>query len=114
MRGVLHGAGGEKQQALEDRVIEHVQQPGGKTDDTRAAVMPVAKPKHTGADAEQDDPDVLDAVIGEQPLQIVLRQREQHAENAARCADREQQPAPPCRWRAEQRQDPDQAIDAHS
>ena len=28
---------------------------------------------------ERDDADVLDAVIGEQPLQVVLRQGEEHA-----------------------------------
>ncbi len=82
MRGVLHGAGSKEQEALEDRVVEHMQQPGGKANDRERRYVS-REPKHAGTDAEQDNPDILDAVIGKQPLQIVLRQREQHAENAA-------------------------------
>ena len=108
---MLHRAGAEKQQTFEDAVIEDVQQAGGKADDgeRRGAGR---QSEHAKTDAEQNDPDVLDAGIGEQPLQIMLRQGKQHAENTARRADGDEGPAPPWLRCPEQCQDAYQTVNA--
>ena len=41
--------------------------------------MPFDLKREREAEADEDDADVLDRVIGEQPLQIVLHQRVEHA-----------------------------------
>ena len=75
-----HASGAEEQQSLEDRVVQHVVEAGGDAD--RGQSLAVHRERHhAGAQPEQDDADVLDAVVGEQPLEVVLHQRIQHAEN---------------------------------
>ena len=39
------------------------------------------------AETQGDDADVLDAVVGEQPFQVVLRKRKQDAQDAGAQAD---------------------------
>ena len=92
--GVQHRAGAEEQQALEDGVVHDVQQPAAMPR-TASAALPVARPDQPEAEAERDDADVLDAVVGEQALEVVLGQREQHAEDARDRPDADQRPAPP-------------------
>ena len=90
----------QEEKALEQSMVEHVQEAAGKAQhrhDGRA----VADAQQTDAQAEADDPDVLHAVVGEQSLDVVLREGEKHADHPGHRADARQGPAPPGRWRAE-------------
>ena len=81
----LEGAGREEQQRLEHRVVEDVQERRGEGD-RRPGRIALRGEEDGCAEPERDDPDVLDRVKGEQPLQVVLHQRVEHA------AQRGQQP----------------------
>ena len=82
-----HRPGAEEQQALEEGMVEHVEQRAGKAED-REAGLSKGQSQEADAETQGDDPDVLDAVVGQQPFEVVLRQGEEHAE------------APkPARWR---------------
>ena len=64
------------------------------------------------AEADEDDADVLDRVIGEQALQIVLHQRVEHAEHGGDAAEHQHDHARPPGRRAEQvEDDADEAVD---
>ena len=76
-----HGAGAEEQQALEQRMIEDVQQGGGERE-RRREQHAVRLEGEREAEPDEDDADVLHRVIGEQPLEIVLHQRIEHAHHA--------------------------------
>ena len=111
VRGVLHRPCAEKQQSFEDAVIDDVQQARGEPDHGQGQHSG-GEPHHADADPEQDDADILDAAVGQQALEVMLRHRKQHAEHAARRTDRDQQPAPPGLRRAEQGQYANQPVDA--
>ncbi len=107
--GVRHRAGPEKQESLEQGVVGGVQRSAGESQhrDERRIVNPAQRPE---ADANQNDPDVLDRVVRQQTLQIVLSQGPYHPEHAR--DDPQQQDAPPppggCRY---QTHDPEQTVD---
>jgi len=99
-----------KRQPLEERVIEHVEQ--------SAAEAQHRQHRHAGGNTQRpetqpecDDADVLHAVIGQQPLEIVLGKREEHAEDTRRHPDPDQHPAPPGLRRSEELEHPDEAVD---
>ena len=83
-----HGAGAEEQQALEQRMIEDVEQRGGEGE-RRGGRHAVRLEGEREAEADEDDADILDRVIGEQPLQIVLHQRIEHAHHAGDAGERQ-------------------------
>ena len=63
-------------------------------------------------EADEDDADVLDRVIGEQPLDVVLHQGAEHAEQAGDAGERDDEDAPPPGRRAvEVEDDADEAVD---
>ena len=90
----LERPGAQEQQRLEDGVVQRVQQRRGERDrrpQHRA-------PRHAApgsAEAEQDDPDVLDRVKRKQPLQLVLEQRVHHPADRRQRAEREHEDADP-------------------
>ncbi len=86
-------AGAEKEQALEYRVIERVIQPRDQSQ-RRGDRVSAAEKNHREPDADQDNADVLDRMVREQALQIVLHQREQHAEQRSRRAEQKHGQAP--------------------
>ena len=57
------------------------------------------------AEADEDDADVLHGVVGEQPLEVVLHQRAEHAEHAGDAGKADHQDAPPPRRRTQQVED---------
>ena len=62
--------------------------------------------------ADEDDADILHRVIGEQPLEIVLHQRIEHAHHGGDAAKREHDDAPPPgRRRRQIEHDADEAVD---
>ena len=93
-----HRARPEKQQPLEYRVVQHMQQSAGEPQrgENRHAGM---HPHHPQADPQRYDADVLHAVIRQQPLEIMLCQCKQHAQNSRCRADPQDQPGAPARNR---------------
>ena len=62
--------------------------------------------------ADEDDADVLDRVIGEQPLEVVLHQRVEHAEHGGHPAEHDHDRRPPPGQRPHQVEgDADEGID---
>ena len=87
-----HGPGAEEQERLEHGVIDRVVQPGGQGQRGEHRVAGVQEHQRR-ANAHQDDPDILDAVIGEQALEVVLHERIEHAQDRGRaCRSRARSP----------------------
>ena len=64
------------------------------------------------AEADEDDADVLDRVVGEQALQVVLHQRVEHAEHRGDAAQHQHDHAgPPGRHAEQVEHDADEAVD---
>ncbi len=84
-----------KSRRLEQRVVPDVQQAPAKPSRTQSA-RPVRAADQRQAQPQQDDADVLDAAVGEQPFEVALAEREGDAEHAAE-ARRAPAPAPPRR-----------------
>ena len=102
----------EEQQPLEDGVVQHVRE-AGRERDGRQAGMPVGERHHAGAQAEEDDAGVLDRAVGEQALQIGLRQRVQDAEDRGERADEHEGEAPAgARHAQAERADAKETVDA--
>ena len=97
----LHRAGAEEQQALEQRMIEDVQQRRGEGE-RRCPVQAMRFEGERKTEADEDDADILDRAVGENALQVVLHQRVQHAEHGGDAAKREHEHAPPPDRRSEQ------------
>ena len=96
-----HRARAEEQEVLEQRVVEDVQQRRGEGE-RRGPAKPEGLETQREAEADEDDADILDRVIGEQPLQIMLHQRVEHAHDAGDAGKRQHQHAPPPFGRPEQ------------
>ncbi len=92
-------AGAEEQQALEQRVIEDVKERGGESE-RRGERHAVRLERQREPEPDEDDADILDRVIGEQPLEIVLHQRVENAHHRGDAAERKHENAPPPRRRA--------------
>ena len=93
-RGGEHRAGAEEEEALEHRMIEDVKQRRGQRQRRRREHV-VGMEGEREPEADEDDADVLDRVIGEQALEIVLHQRVQHAQDRAGAAEEQHDRAPP-------------------
>jgi len=73
VRAAEHAAGAEKEQALERRVVDRMEQGGRERDRREDAGRSLLTPQdHRQAHADQDDPDVLDAMEREQAFEVVL------------------------------------------
>ena len=110
--GVHERAGPQKQQRLEHRMIDGVIEPGQQTE-RRKLLQAIRQKDHPGADAEQNDPDVLDTVEGEQTLEIVFHERVHDAQQGRDRADHQDgEPPPPGKLPPEKVEvDPDQRVD---
>ena len=84
--GALERAGAEEQERLEDGVVDRVQQRRGERH-ARPAGLTLLAQDQRGAEAEQDDADVLDRVQREQALQLML---EEGVDDSAEGRDRAQ------------------------
>ena len=91
-----HGAGAEEQQALEERMVEHVQQ-ARRQGQRRGRRHAERLERQREPESDIDDADVLDRVVGEQALEVVLHQGVDHAEQGGAGADRQNRNAPPPR-----------------
>src|SRR5262245_22080553 len=63
----------EEQQALEDRVVEYVKQRRGECESSGGGQL-IGAERQSKAEADEDDADVLDRVVGKKALQIMLHQ----------------------------------------
>src|SRR5438445_370768 len=68
-------------------------------------------PQHGQPQSHYDDADVLDAVICEEALEIMLAEREGHAEDAADDSEEQKDRPPSRRRRGEISEKPDQSVD---
>ena len=106
-----HGAGAKEQQALEYAVIENVEQRGCQRKRCGSRHI-VRRKSERKTEADEDDPNVLDRVVGEQSLEVVLHQGAEHAEHARRSSERDHDDAPPPGRRpVEVEDDADEAVD---
>jgi hypothetical protein len=110
-RALDDGTGGEEQQALEQAVVPGVQQRAREPERDQFALARRAA-EERGAEAEEDDADVLDAVVREQTLEVVLADRERDADDGRRGAHAEQDLAPAGRRLGEQQTGPRDPVDA--
>ena len=92
--GVEQRAGTQEELALEHRVVERVVE-GGHEREHGDTGLTERHGGHGGADAEQDDADVLDGVIGQQALDVMLLQGESHAEDRRDRTEDHDHEAPP-------------------
>ena len=101
----------KEQKALEQRMIEYVQQCGGERQSGGPAHS-ISLERKTQTEPDENDADILHSVIGEQSLQVVLHQGVEHAEHAGEPGEREHNHAPPpCRLAEEIEDDPHEAVD---
>ena len=70
---------------------------------TTSAASPRARPSSASPAPMRDDPDVLDAVVGEEPLQVVLPERERDAEHGRDAPPSDEQRPRPSRRAARRR-----------
>ena len=80
--GVQHFTGGEEKQALESRVVEHVEHGTGQTQGADPAVAAVAADE-PGAHAHEHEAHVLHAGVGQQALEVALGQSLEDAHQRA-------------------------------
>ena len=111
-RRALERPGAEEEEALEDGVIERVQE-RGRERDAGPVVRSALAEQETRSEAEHDDPDVLDRVEREQSLQLVLEDRVHDADNGGEGAGGEDDDPEPRRQRAvgPLDEDADEAVD---
>ena len=101
-----------EEERLEGRVVPHVKKAAGEPE-RRPGGSVLDDAEHPDAEPDQDDADVLDAVVGEEALQVVLSERQDHAEHAGDDTEQEQRETQPFRKRRQQGQDPNEPIDPH-
>jgi len=105
-----HGAGAQEQQALEEGVAGHVVQ-RRRQRQRRHRLHAVGREQHRQPDGREQQADVLDRRIGQQPLHVDLRRGKHHAEQRAGQPQPEQQHAPPPDLHMQQvERDPQHAV----
>ena len=106
-------AGSEEQQRLEDPVVEDVEKRCGHEGGAERR-MPVARERQRGADADEDETNVLGRRVGQKHLEVRFDQRVQDPEERRRGTECEHGEAPPARPGTEHHHpDAKQAVDAH-
>ncbi len=96
-----HGTGGQEQQALEQCVIEDVEERRRERDACQRRFA-FRGEEHRGTDAHQHQPDILGGRVGEQDLDVARDERVQDPEQGRNCPERQHQPSPPARSAAQQ------------
>ena len=83
----------EEEERLEEAVVDDVEERARETEER--PLRPARRaPREAGPEAEDDDPDVLDAVPGEEALEVVLPEGEGDAEDGRGDAEDEERVAP--------------------
>ena len=105
-------SGAQEKERLEEAVIPDVEEAARQAEDQPIAPMGRAA-EHREAEAHHDDADVFDAVVGQEPLKVVLGYREDDSEKAADHAQAEHRAAPGRRRLGQQEDEAHEGIDAH-
>ena len=118
MGGMHHRPRAEEQQPFERGVVEGVIHPGNQTQRRQTRMAGVQKNQRR-SQPHENDADVLDAVIGQQPFQVVFHQGVKHAQHRRDRAGGQNRHPPPQRRRAEEvkadaRQPVDAGLDQHA
>src|SRR5207247_1886639 len=106
-----HGTCAKKEEALKQGMIQHVEQSAGEPQHSEGG-RSAAEANEPYPEAQGNDADVFHAAVGKEPFEIMLGERKEDAEDARRHANTAQDPAPPHRWRPDEREDADEPIDA--
>ena len=112
VRGVDDGPGIEEEQRLEEAVVPDMQQRAAQPQDDPGRLV-VRSAEQGQAYAHHDDPDVFDAAIGQDPLDVLLPDGEGDSRHAGDGADGQRRAAPPVRRNRKQGRDADDAVHAH-
>ena len=83
----------KKSRLLNMRVVEDVEAARLSEPTPRRRASALALKGERQAEADEDDADILDRAVGEQPLEVVLHQRMEHAHDGGAAAE---SPARPC------------------
>ena len=100
----------EEEERLEEAVVDDVEEAAGEAEERPLRVSRRA-PREAGPEAEDDDPDVLDAVPGQEALEVVLAESEGDAEDGGGGAQDEERVAPGGRRVGNERGDADDPVD---
>ena len=93
-------------------MVPHVKKAAGESERCPGGSV-LDNAKHADAEPDQNDADVLDAVVREQALQVVLGEGQDHAEHAGDDTEQEQHETQPFRKGRQHGQGPNQSIDPH-
>ena len=111
--GGQHRTRTEKQQALEQRMIEDVKQSGSQCQ-CGIGVHVIALKRQGQPQTNEDDADVFYRVISKQSFQIVLHQCVQHTQHCSNATQGQHRSSPPPCWRAQQIEyDANEAVYRH-
>ena len=102
----------EEKERFEEAVVPDVEQ-RARVAEEREERLAVRLREDTDPEPGHDDADVLDAVIREQTLEVVLRERERHAENARRDPGQQQRRAERGRHGVKEREHAHEPVHAH-
>ena len=96
---------------LKRLVVEDVEERRGHGE-RRGGGHGVGRKGERETDADEDDADILDGVVGEETFQVMLHQGVQYTEQAGDAGERDDDDAPPPgRWAIEIEDDADGAVD---
>ena len=93
-------------------MVPHVEKASGESEGGPDGPV-LDDPENADTEADQDDSDVLDAVVREQPLQVVLGERKNDAEHAGDDPERQQREPQPFRKGRQQGKSPNESVDSH-
>ena len=110
--GGRHLRAGGEQQRLGDRVRDDLQRRREQPDGQQPTVVQ-GRADQSHAEPGQDQPGVLHAGVGDNPLQPGLHRGLGDTEHGGQPGQHQEHPGDPGRRRAEQRQGPPQAVEAH-
>ena len=88
-RGTRNRPGAEKEEALEQGMVHHVQRCCRESQE-RQHRMVVCTAERAQRDSHHDDPDVVHAAVGKRPLEVALRQGPEHAKHGGRDAEHQE------------------------
>ena len=112
MSRMQHRSCAQKEKALENGVIQGVKEARDQRDGGKSG-MAQCNEHQRSAEPDQDDADILDAVISKQAFEIVLHQRVKHAEESGDDSKREDHRSGPQRRNPQKlEQHPRQAVDS--
>jgi hypothetical protein len=75
-----HDAGTHEQQGFEDGMVQHMQHPPAKPEDGHDRIAD-CHTDHPNSQADQNDANIFNARVGQEPLDVVLAEGVDHTQN---------------------------------